>query len=203
MDWQRVEGVIGRLEACTQGREVRVPANDEIHAAFNFLGKHLPGKDARYEALAQMLAAPTVRLSAELAIELRVLHDRLGARMRQDEPLEQRILHVPNHIPVAERQRNLLFAVVLFAYGAFSAWRDDFFVPLGKRVGVHLHGAPAWIMEAATLCAVIVFLVVVVDHYDRRPNERIYEDLGRTFRMLGWVLFALALLAELVAFFSR
>ncbi len=201
MDWASVEGVIGRLEACTQGRRVEVPGNAEILAAFAFLDQHLPEKDARYQALAQTLAAPTLRLNRELAADLRLLFERLRLNMQQDPRLEERVTYVPNRIPLAERQRNLFFAFALLAYGAFSAWADNYLVPLGKRGSLHLHGSPLWVMEAATLCATVVLLAVVADHYDERPNERMYADLGRGFRNFGRILFALAVLAQLVSYF--
>jgi len=203
MDWASVEGVIGRLEACTQGRRVDVPGNAEILSAFAFLDRHLPEKDARYLALVQTLAAPTLRLNRELAADLRLLFERLRLHREQDQRMAERIVYVPNRIPPAERQRNLFFACSLLAYSAFLAWMGDYFVPLGKRGGLHLHGSPLWVMEAATLCAVVVLLAVVVDHYDRRPNERMYEDVGRGFRNFGWVLFGLAVLAQLVSYFYR
>lgn len=51
-------------------------------------------------------------------------------------------------------------------------------------------------MCAAAVCAVAVLLAVIVDHYDRRDNERHYQAFGKFFRQAGWGLFAGALLTD-------
>jgi len=202
MDWQGVERVIVQLEDCTQGRGTQLPSNGEIFAAFTFLERNLPDKDARYAALAQTLAAPELRLGAETAGQFRALYRQLETRRQIDATLDRCPGYVPNRIPAKERLSNLLFSGVLAAYAAYAVQVDDFYVP-GKRHGLHLHGMPVLIMCAATLCAIIVFLAVVVDHYDTRPNERAYQNIGKIFRTLGWTLFVLALLAQLLGSFKR
>jgi len=49
-------------------------------------------------------------------------------------------------------------------------------------------------MYAAFVCACIVMLSVVIDHYDKRDNEHKYQAIGRFFEYSGWGLFAIALI---------
>jgi hypothetical protein len=97
---------------------------------------------------------------------------------------------------------SLVFSAVLFVYSVLCVRADDFFIP-AKRGGVHLHGPPVWVMSGATVCAVVVLLAVVVDHYDRRDNERHYEAISKFFRTAGWGLFLAAIALDLFLKFSK
>ena len=69
--------------------------------------------------------------------------------------------YIPNHIPSSERIKNIIFSLALCAYGTYGVWGND----------LYLHGIPAWVLYGAILCACLVMLSVVVDHYDKRNNE--------------------------------
>ncbi len=107
-------------------------------------------------------------------------------------------LHTPNHIPADERVKYVVFSILLLAYGSYGVWVNDLYIP-GKRTrGVHLHDVPAWIMYGAIICACLVMLSVVVDHYDKRNNETNYESFAATFKHLGWCFFGLSLVMSLI-----
>lgn len=197
MNLEKVDTVIGNLESALGGAGKALPSNTEIVAALAFLEKHIGQNDALSQRLAQRLSSETLRLDHELASGLRSLRERLGEQMSADEQLRVRVLYVPNRIPREERLSNAFFASVLFAYAGFALHVDDFFIPGKRSNGVHLHGTPVWIMFAATLCAVIVLMATIVDHYDTRPNERIYERLSKFFRGMGWTLFGAALVVDI------
>lgn len=106
--------------------------------------------------------------------------------------------YTPNHIPSNERVQNIVVSILLAVYGAYGIWINDLYIP-GKRFkGVHLHDVPAWIMYAAFICACLVMLSVVIDHYDRRNNEINYKLFANVFRNLGWGFFILSLIMTLV-----
>jgi hypothetical protein len=105
--------------------------------------------------------------------------------------------YVPNQIPSSERAHYILFSLLLFAYGTFGVWINDLYVP-AKRRGMHLHDSPAWVMYGAILCACLVMLSVVVDHYDRRDNETGYRFFADFFKFIGWMLFGLSVLFNLM-----
>lgn len=101
-------------------------------------------------------------------------------------------LYTPNHIPVVERIANICFSLLLLAYGGYGLWVNDLYIP-GKRRGLHLHDVPAWVMYGAFICACLVMLSVVADHYDRRNNEIAYRRWADCFRYLGWGFFIASL----------
>jgi hypothetical protein len=103
------------------------------------------------------------------------------------------LVHIPNQIPRSERIWNTVFAVLLFAYGTFGVWINDLYIPGRRSNGVHLHDVPAWVMYGAMICACLVMLSVVVDHYDMRPNERRYRSFAQFGKYLGWTLFGVSL----------
>ncbi|MGZ3802538.1 MAG: hypothetical protein ACXVCL_20435 [Bdellovibrio sp.] len=83
--------------------------------------------------------------------------------------------------------QNIIFSSLLFAYGT---WINDLYIP-GKRKGIHLHDVPAWIMYGAIICACLVMLLVIIDHYDKRNNETCYKFFADVFSPLDGDFFAL------------
>jgi hypothetical protein len=108
------------------------------------------------------------------------------------------ISYTPNHIPANERMQNAAFSILLFAYGTYGVWVNDLYIPGKRSRGVHLHDVPAWIMYGAIVCACLVMLSVVVDHYDKRNNETNYKRFADTFRLLGWGFFVLSLVMAII-----
>lgn len=106
--------------------------------------------------------------------------------------------YLPNHIPAKSRWLHSIFALGILAYGAWGVWVDDLFLPGRRGPGIHLHGTPAWVMFGAMACASLLMLLVVVDHYDRRNNERDYKRAGEWLGMVMGALFVLALVLHLV-----
>ena len=108
------------------------------------------------------------------------------------------IPHTPNHIPAGDRAWYVIFSLLLLAYGSYGVWVNDIYVPGKRSKGIHLHDVPAWIMYGAIICACLVMLSVVVDHYDRRNNETDYKLFATTFKFLGWCFFGLSLVMAVI-----
>lgn len=102
--------------------------------------------------------------------------------------------HTPNHIPTSERIKNIIFSLALFGYGTYGVWVNDLYLPGKSTKGIHLHGVPAWILYGAIICACLVMLCVVVDHYDKRNNEIDYIMFSDFFKYVGWCFFAASLI---------
>lgn len=105
----------------------------------------------------------------------------------------------PNDIPLIERARNVLLSSALLAYGAFSIWIDDLYLPGKTGPGIHLHGAPAKVMFFAMLCACANLISVVVDHHDRRNNQASYGRFAQVSQIAGWIALGLALVLDFLA----
>ena len=103
------------------------------------------------------------------------------------------LIRTANHIPRSERITNTVFALLLFAYGSYGVWINDLYIPGKRSNGIHLQDVPAWIMYGALVSASVVLLSIVVDHYDRRNNERHYRTFASVGKFFGWGLFGLSL----------
>jgi len=105
--------------------------------------------------------------------------------------------YVPNRVALKTRIANCLLLLGMVTYGFWGIRRDDLIVPVAKRTTPHFHSISAWIMYAAMLCASVHLAAVVMDHYDRRNNEHLYQRLGELSRKIGWVLFGVAFIVGL------
>ena len=105
--------------------------------------------------------------------------------------------YIPNQIPFGKRIRNTIFSIVLVIYGGFGLYINDLYLP-GRDGGVHLHDESAFIMYGAFICGVLVMLSVLLDHYDKRNNERKYQLFAKIFEYLGWGLFINAFIINAV-----
>lgn len=101
--------------------------------------------------------------------------------------------YVPNEIPFKERVCHIILSILLIAYGTYGVLVNDLYIP-GKRRGIHLHDVPAWIMYGAIICACMVLFAVVIDHYDRRDNEKHYRMFASVGEYVGWSCFGVSLL---------
>lgn len=104
-------------------------------------------------------------------------------------------VYVPNHIPSAVRTESAVLALFLIGYGVVAWFLDGMYLP-AKRGGFVIHGLALNLMVLAMICAALNLVAIVVDHYDRRNNERHYINFSKVTRFLGWTLFAMAFAAD-------
>ncbi len=105
--------------------------------------------------------------------------------------------YIPNRIPLSERILNTVSAVFLLAYGTYGIYVNDLYIPGKRSKGVHLHDVPAWIMYGAFICACLVLISEVIDHYDTRNNEHVYHRFANICKYLGWGFFGLSMFAAI------
>lgn len=106
--------------------------------------------------------------------------------------------HVPNQIPLKERLMHIGLSMLLLAYGTYGLWVNDIYVP-GRGRGMHFHDTPAWLLYGAIVCACLVMMSVVIDHYDRRNNEKHYRTFAKIGEYLGWSLVVAAFVWSLLS----
>ncbi|PKO33678.1 MAG: hypothetical protein CVU34_12055 [Betaproteobacteria bacterium HGW-Betaproteobacteria-7] len=185
--------LVEQLRHSINSPKAAVPGNTDLSAAIEQLGA-LTDRATPYAELAETIRGERVVLSPSFAERM----ERLLAMARQavasDQNKQQALAYQPNHIPADVRRNNFIGALALLAYGAVSIHLDDFYLPAKRGNGLHIHGFPVLVMFAAVVCAVIVLMLTIIDHYDRRDNERNYQVATRYFRRAGWILFAAALL---------
>ena len=96
----------------------------------------------------------------------------------------------------AERFINVLFALVIIAFGVLGLYKGDLLLP-GKRTsgpnGIALHGVSARLMYSAMVCAVYVLLAPVIGHHAASGSDAPYLRFAKVAKVCGWALFAVAL----------
>ena len=105
--------------------------------------------------------------------------------------------YVPNRVALKTRITNGLLSLGIVAYGYWGISRNDLIVPISKRTASHFHNFSAWILYAAMLCASVHLAAVVIDHYDHRNNEHLYQRVGELSKKMGWGLFGIAFIVGL------
>jgi hypothetical protein len=103
--------------------------------------------------------------------------------------------------PNAYSKGDLLFSaatvLVLVLWGGWGVWVDDLVMPARRGV-LHLQGLSAWLMYAAWLLAASSFVAIVVDHFDKRNNEKHYKRIGQSAVLGAWLLFFGALTVSFI-----
>jgi hypothetical protein len=106
--------------------------------------------------------------------------------------------YIPNDIPINERILNIIISMSFLAYGLYGLYKGEIYIPGKRGDGMHLYGEAVWIMLAGLICGAIVFISVVLDHYDKRDNEHKYYKFGSAVKYMGIGCFSLAIIWELI-----
>lgn len=194
--------IVSRFGASFTSSSATLPSRAELEQCLKHFGKVL-GKHPLLEDLRAAISEERLVLSSHHAESMSELLDIVRNELATNAAKRREFDYEPNHIPVKERLSNFLFAFALLGYGGLGLKIDDLYIPGKRSSGIHLHGGPAWVMFAAICCAAIVLLATIVDHYDRRDNERHYQATAAWFRNAGWGLFAGAFVLDLYLKFSR
>jgi hypothetical protein len=97
--------------------------------------------------------------------------------------------HVPNHIPVKNRVINSIIGIIIIIYASIGLYKGEIHIPLSPRgSGITFIGSTAIFAAIALIFVAIFLLIVVVDHYDKRDNEKYYRYCGN-FCIVCAVLF--------------
>lgn len=153
-----------------------------------------PKNFANLQAARELLLRLNPALLSTVASDELERSDDCDSRPRYDEHGR----YIPNHIPIRDRIEYLCVSVVLLSYGGYGIWVNDIYLPRKRFRGIHLHDVPAWVMFGAILCACVMMISVVADHYDTRDNEHQYRAVADACKYLGLGLFAVALFLALL-----
>ncbi|MBX9903674.1 MAG: hypothetical protein K2Y31_04905 [Burkholderiales bacterium] len=113
--------------------------------------------------------------------------------------------YTPNAVPLRTRFFNILLALFFVAYSGYCLWIGQMYFPFinkyapGQSMAITFQGAETWVMAAALLSSVLFCVLSVVDHYDKRRNERSYQ-LGVQISM---VLFGLFMMIAMIMYTFR
>jgi len=106
--------------------------------------------------------------------------------------------YIPNEIALKNRLTNSLFSLGIILYGSYGLYVNELWVPLAKRISIVLSGISAILMFLAILCASVMMIAEVVDHYDTRDNEHTYYKVALYFKYAAYAGFGIAVLVGLI-----
>lgn len=199
--------IVGRVLNRAASAPGGLPSNRELRAAAFCLLTEVPASvlAAERAQLEAALAARTLRIDAAFEGGLAALAGHLrdqGVVAPPESTLADGtpMGYQPNVVPRGTRLGRTAAALFVLAYAVYGLLIDDLVIELPVRKhtplggALHLHGAVAWTMAAAMLCAVAVLLSAVMDHYDTRDNEAAYQRFAARGYKAAWTLGIVAML---------
>ncbi|HHQ4653994.1 TPA: hypothetical protein ACSPZZ_003248 [Aeromonas hydrophila] len=109
----------------------------------------------------------------------------------------------PNHIPLRVRLACAFLMLVCVAYGVAELANGYTYIP-AKRGGFFISGIPTLIIAISSFLFCIVAALFIIDHYDKRDNERVYS-IGKNiiFNVALYMLLGAPLVGILEAILMR
>ncbi|WP_323974831.1 hypothetical protein [Aeromonas hydrophila] len=109
----------------------------------------------------------------------------------------------PNHIPLRVRLVCAFLMLVCVAYGVAELANGYTYIP-AKRGGFFISGIPTLIIAISFFLFCIVAALFIIDHYDKRDNERVYS-IGKNiiFNVALYMLLGAPLVGILEAILMR
>ncbi len=106
--------------------------------------------------------------------------------------------YTPNEVNPITRFFYILFSVVIIIIGVNGLIYDDLYIRVDYRPGVHFTGKAAIIMLFSLICLTANLISFIIDHYDRRRNEKYYKKFRKWTEILGWVTFIIAIIMQIL-----
>jgi len=104
--------------------------------------------------------------------------------------------YLPNFIPLGRRAKYALSSATLIVFSAYSIIHNSMILPYGSKSNVyfvHYSGLGLILPTFSLVCGVLVGLSVLVDHIDKRQNEKNYKEIYDWSLIVGWVSYMTAL----------
>lgn len=194
--------IVGRALNRAASAPGSLPSNRDLREAVACLLAAVPAPALAAERaqLEAAFAARTLRIDAAFEAGLAALVEHLRGQGVVAQPVPAPSDYQPNAVPRGTRLGRTAAALFVLAYAVYGLLIDDLVIELPVRKhlplggALHLHGAVAWTMAAAMLCAVAVLLSAVMDHYDTRDNEAAYRRFAARGYEAAWTLGIVAVL---------
>ena len=101
--------------------------------------------------------------------------------------------YVPNAVPKSKRVFGVIWSLFLLLYGVFSFFKGDLWIPgVGAASGISFTGEALIIVLVAIFFSCCNLLLPVIDHFDKRDNEIIYQKLEKVSAVCSVVLVIIA-----------
>jgi hypothetical protein len=99
---------------------------------------------------------------------------------------------VPNKIPAGIRFYSIAISVCLVSYGIRGVLKNDLYLPGRRGRGIHLHDFSTVLCLISFTLVGITVTSVILDHYDKRDNEKGYFRFQKRSLFLALLFFVLA-----------
>jgi hypothetical protein len=96
---------------------------------------------------------------------------------------------VPNQVPVGQRFAYGVLTLTWGAWGVIGLLSGHMFLLISRTGPVHFEGFAALLFAGAVLASAVICALKVVDHFDRRDNEAIYQFAHRWLIRIAVALF--------------
>lgn len=106
--------------------------------------------------------------------------------------------HTPNDIPARTRVALSIVAMAFLAYAVAELAFGYTYFPSRRGYGLLLSGVPTVMVALSATLLSVLAVSVVIDHYDRRPNEARYKTLQGTLGKIAVLLLVSAPFAEII-----
>ncbi|WP_281559948.1 hypothetical protein [Thalassomonas sp. RHCl1] len=88
--------------------------------------------------------------------------------------------YIPNYIPKSERIINFIWGICLVIYAIYGYFMGELYMP-GRRgtEGTTFTGDNLVMIIVAMFLGALNLFITIVDHYDKRDNEKNYKFISR------------------------
>lgn len=111
---------------------------------------------------------------------------------------DEKFGYKPNSISLTVRVRNISISLFLIGYSLWCFWSEKLYLIL---IGKRGNGGVYELSDLGLILGIVSFALfiasmsaVVVDHYDRRNNERMYSLISNICLLVGGVIYLVAIL---------
>ncbi|MDA0147375.1 hypothetical protein [Vibrio sp. LaRot3] len=128
-----------------------------------------------------------------LILKLLVKKSFISKRHGEYEFIKKDKPYVPNRISRNMRFGMFVFALALGGMGLY-AWQTGYFYLPGRRGGTDIVGSAITPFVTAMGCFSLLVFTAIIDHYDTRDNEYVYNFIYKTLFFLGWGMLLLSII---------
>jgi hypothetical protein len=105
-------------------------------------------------------------------------------------------VYVPNKYPKSGLISLALLSAILLFQVVFGFIYDEVVMTTRYLTYIRFHGATAWVMCGSLFFFAVSMITLVVDHFDKRPNEDMYRRISLHSQDIAWVLIAIAMIVD-------
>lgn len=104
--------------------------------------------------------------------------------------------YIPNKYPKGGLISLAILSAILLVQVVLGLIYGEVVIGTRTLTYMRFHGAAAWAMCGVLFFFAVSLITLVVDHFDKRPNEDMYRRISLHSKDIAWVLIGLALFLD-------